>query len=360
MAQATAFTPGVPPWDAPCWLTLDLPALLENVPASGAMEWAVDLRSPILARAWRHIAPELKRRAAWGYASRGFRLTGGDAVSEEGWIRVLAPPASAGAIAEAVRNGFTVTIGQTSEAIVASNAAQAYGRRSPILIRVRTGELMADPGSTGCVSMLEAIPGLAALDVAGFWLDDPFTNRQECDQFMRAVGRLLGDVRSLLLVGAGTGPVPPRMKPVALVGRELFGYSRKPLSPAIVTATLTLEAWAYPFRTRGRNMLVGIDIGSLHGISREARPPVIVGSEIGRVIAVEERRIVVELAQRPASGGPWRALLMGSHDTQTVSVEEWPDHAGLLSALEHLGRDYPLFVRQGAEMTGTESLPSGV
>lgn len=360
MAQPTPFAAGIPPWDAPCWLTLDLPALLGNVPSFGSIDWALDLRSPILARTWRHIAPELKRRGAWGYVSRGFRLTGSDAVAEEGWIRVLAPPTSSGGIAEAVRNGFTITVGQTSEAIVASNAAQAYGRRAPLLIRVRTGELMADPGPTGCISMLEAIPGLASVDVTGFWLDDPFVSRQECDQFMRAVGRLLGDVRSMLIIGTGTGPVPPRMKPVALVGRELFGYSKKNLSPSIVTATLSLEGWAYAFRTRGRGILVGIDLGTLHGIPRDAHPPVIVGSEIGRVIAVEERRTVVELSQRPASGGPWRSLLMGNHDTHTVSTEEWPDHAGLLSALEQLARDYPVYIRQGADMIGAEAFPPGV
>jgi len=360
MLPAMPFSQGIPPWDAPCWITLDMPALLSNVPAAGEGDWALDLRSPILARSWRLIAPELKRRAAWGYISRGFRLYGSDSVAEEGWARVLAPPASSGGIAEAVRNGFMVTVGQTSEAIVASNAAQAHRRRAPLLIRVRSGELMADPGPSGCISLLEALPGLAAIDVAGFWLDDPFPGRQECDQFMRAVSRILGDVRSMIVVGTGTGPVPARIRPVALVGRELFGYAKKASSPSLVTATLSLEGWAYPVRTRGRGILVGVDIGNIHGVPRDVHASVIVGSEIGRIAAVEERRTIIELSQRPASGAPWRTLLLGSQDTNTVSAEEWPDHAELLGALEQIARDCPLYIRQGADLTSGEAFPAGV
>ncbi|HNW36223.1 MAG TPA: hypothetical protein PKM25_14890 [Candidatus Ozemobacteraceae bacterium] len=360
MPPVMPFSQGIPPWDAPCWVTLDMPALLSNVPAPGAGEWALDLRSPVLARSWKHIAPELKRRAAWGYISRGFRLSGPDAVAEEGWTRVLAPPASSGGIAEAVRNGFTVTVGQISEAIVASNAAQAHRRRAPLLLRVRTGELMADPGPTGCISLLEALPGLAAIDTAGFWLDEPFGSRQECDQFMRAVSRLLGDVRAMLVIGAGAGPVPSRMKPVALVGRELFGYAKTGSSPTLATATLSLEGWAYPVRTRGRGIVAGVDIGTIHGIPPDVHASVIVGSETGRIAAVEERRMLIELPQRPASGAPWRALLLGSQDTNTVSAEEWPDPAALLAALELLARDCPLYVRQGADLTSGETFPAGV
>ncbi|HEY9071657.1 MAG TPA: hypothetical protein VIV61_15455, partial [Candidatus Ozemobacteraceae bacterium] len=299
MTPPPAFSTGIPPWDAPCWLVLDQPALLGNVPATDGADWTVDLRSPLLARAWRLLAPEMKRRGGWGYLSRGFRLTGPAAVAEEGWVRLLAPPASSGSIAEAVRNGFFVTIGQISEAIVASNAAQACNRRVSLLLRVRSGELMADPGPTGCMSMLEALPGLAAVDVVGFWLDEPFGGRQECDLFMRAVGRLLGDIRSLVLLGAGAGPVPARMKPVPQVGRELFGYAKKAAGQTGGTATLTLEGWAYPLRTRGHGLLAGVDLGAVHGLPRQARGQVVVSGESGRIVAIEDRRLVIELARRP-------------------------------------------------------------
>ncbi|HOY67777.1 MAG TPA: hypothetical protein PLP29_12890 [Candidatus Ozemobacteraceae bacterium] len=360
MNPAPPFATGIPPWDAPCWLVLDQPALLGNVPAAEGRDWVADLRSPILARSWRQVAPELKRRGGWGYISRGFRLTGPAAVAEEGWIRLLAPPASSGSIAEAVRNGFHVTVGQTSEAIVASNAAQACNRRVSLLIRVRSGELMADPGPTGCMSLLEALPGLAAVDIAGFWLDEPFGGRQECDLFMRAAGRLLGDIRALVILGAGAGPVPARLKSVPQIGRELFGYAKQTIEPMGLTATLTLEGWAYPLRTRGRGLLAGVDLGAAHGLPRQARGQVVIGGESGRIVAIEERRLIIELARRPAVGTPWRALLLGSHDTQTVPADEWPDHEELTAGLDRLARECPLYIRRGAELLAADPFPGGV
>lgn len=333
--------PSALPWDRPAWLTLDGPTLLANVERAGAAEAYLDLRSPLLEKAWRRLEEDLRRRGCRGYLAARPLFPPFDPREPDGWDRVLAPPCPAAGLEEGLRAGFTLTVGHVSEAIILSNAAQALDRRCGVLVRLRHPDLMADPGPTGALSVLEVLPRLPMLEMVGFFLDQPFETRQQCDSFARALTRTLGDHRTLEAVGGEGGPLPARLQARRVIGARVLGLGEEPGEPW--PATLSLEGWGVPLAARESGLTVGIDLGFAHGLPRQPGTTVFVEHHPALVVAVEERRTVLRMEARPTLPSPWRVLLLGGAGAGgVVAPSDWPGE-GLLPMLEGLARDCPLY-----------------
>jgi len=339
-----------PPWDQVGWLILDAPSFLANVEKAGAADALLDLRSPLLEKVWRGLEGDLRRLGCRGYLS-GKPLFGPFDPSEpEGWEKVLAPPFPASRLEDALRAGFTVVVGHSSEAIILSNAAQSLERRCPVLIRLRNPDLMADPGQTSFLTILEIFPQRPMLELAGFFFDQPFATRQDCDTFSRAVARCLGETRALCFIGGESGPQLQRLLSRKCLGPRLLGLSET-AGGEVCQATLTLEAWGIPLEARERKLLIGVEIGHARGIPRKAALQLFVEGIPARIVRVEDWRLIIEIVDRPDVPPPWRVLLLGASTVagtagpiSSVVPGDWPAES-LWPMLESLSLDLPLLFR---------------
>ncbi|MFZ2959302.1 MAG: hypothetical protein WA705_20640 [Candidatus Ozemobacteraceae bacterium] len=326
-------------WDGLGVAVLDAPALLGNLEKKLSADALIDLRSPLLSDLAGLLCPEWMRRGVSGYLiGSGFP---GPNSPQAGFRGHLLPPFDTEQLREAVRNGIVPVLGHTGEAIFASNEAQALGFSHPVMIRLRSGDLLIDAGPTGPMPLLEMIPGLPMIEPIGFLLDEPFTGRAQCDQLSRALSRLLPEARGLSLIGGGNGPLPQRLTALPVIDDRILGLSP---SDGSMTATLTIRVWGLPTAARENSFLVAVDLGSRDGIPAAARPQLLVAGEAGRVVEVGERRLLVELSERPVLPSPWPVTLLGSAGAATVSPAEWPEN-GLYEWIWRLRRRIPFFLR---------------
>ncbi len=328
-----------PPWDRPAWVTFDPPSVLANLDRLAPSGAVLDLRSPLLQAVWRRLEEDFRRRGCRGYlADRPlFRPFQGD--EPEGWDKILAPSFPADRLEGGLRAGFSLVVGHLSEAIILSNTAQALDRRCRILVRVRHPDVMADPGPTGVLSILELLPQLPLLELAGFFFDQPFTTRLECDTFGRALTRCLGETGPLTALTLADGPWPARLQACRVIGSELLGVAAGRSEP--LSATLTLEAWGVPLTAREYGLTVAVDLGTAHGLPPRLPTTVFVDHQPARLARVEERRLVLEMTSRPPGPSPWRVLLLGgTGGGGVVAPADWPD--GLpLGLVEAVLRTWP-------------------
>lgn len=329
----------LPAWDSPGAIILDGPALLGNLDRCQPADAVFDARRPLLAATSELFLGELLRRGIAGMIVSWPvpRLVG----LPKGFRAVLAPPFDSGMLREAVRRGVSPVLGHQGEAILASNEAQAVGRPLPVFLRVRGGDLMADSGPTGVLSLLELLPSLPMLELVGLFLDEPFSGRMQCDALDRAMARFLPETRGVMLVGGKGGAQPVRGRTVTLIDQKILGCDT---TDELFTATLTIRMWGFPVAARESSFQVGVDLGTRHGIPRESRPHVLVAGEHGRVVAVQEHRMLIELPQRPESPSPWIVTLLGSSGTAVVAPGEWPEQSvpGMVESWRKL---LPLWVR---------------
>lgn len=341
----------LPAWDSPGAIILDGPAMLGNLDRCRPTDAVFDARGPLMATTGELFLTELLRRGIngmivswpvprWGSLPKGFRA-------------ILAPPFDSGMLREAVRRGVSPVLGHQGEAILASNEAQSVRRPLPVLLRVRGGDLMADSGPTGTLPLLEMLPSLPMLELAGLFLDEPFSGRMQCDALDRALARFLPETRGLLLIGGKGGAMPVRGRLVPIVDQRILGCDA---TEELFTATLTVRMWGFPVAARESSFLVGVDLGTRHGVPRESRPHVLVAGEPGRVVAVQDHRLLVELSQRPERPSPWIVTLLGSSGAAVVPPSEWPEHA-LPGMVETWRKLLPLWVRPAA--SHADLLPLG-
>ncbi|RCK78581.1 MAG: hypothetical protein OZSIB_1303 [Candidatus Ozemobacter sibiricus] len=328
-----------PPWDRPAWVTFDPPSVLANLERLAPGEAVLDLRSLLLERIWRQLEEEFRRRGCRGYLAERPLFSPFQSGEPEGWEKFLAPAYPADRLEGGLRAGFSLVVGHLSEAIILSNMAQAFDRRCRVLVRVRHPDLMADAGPTGVLSILELLPQLPLLELAGFFFDQPFATRQECETFGRALTRCLGETGCLMALTRAEGPWPNRLQPRRVIGTELLGVASEQAVP--LTATLTLEAWGVPLTSREASVRLAVDLGTAHGLPPRLPAIVYVEHQPARVVRLEERRLVLEMASRPPAPSPWRVLLLGGTDGGgVVAPADWPD--GLpLGLLETVVRTWP-------------------
>jgi hypothetical protein len=284
--------------------------------------WPARPQTGVSSRPWRQTSSSDILSVGWPSPMGG---GSGAIVPDDPFWWIQPHPCSTARLVEVIRAGGAVVVGHTAEAILASNEGQAVDRAIPLWLRVRSGDLMADPGPTGILTLLEGFPRLARVELQGFFLDLPFPNRVVCDHFARAVERLWpGGSRLPCLIAsglqAGLGPLPPRAVGVRVIGSEVVGWQ----VGQGMTATVSLEGWGVPLVADVDGVQVGVDLGAVHGWSADDRgATVAVGNEIGMVQSVQDHRLVIKVPSRPCGPAPWRTLLFGRSGDRFVPLDTW-------------------------------------
>ncbi|MBF0405849.1 MAG: hypothetical protein HQM10_00730 [Candidatus Riflebacteria bacterium] len=328
-----------PPWDSPGILILDAPALLSNIDRVDIADSLIDLRSPIMTAIAPRFFAEFLRRGISGFITGSQFPRWTESIS--GFPGYLAPPYDSSVLREAIRNSLIPAIGHIGEAILASNEAQALKRHQKILLRVRGGNLDLDSGPTGFLPLVERIHSLPMLEVVGIYLDEPFKTRLQCDQLSRAVSRHLPEVRSMLILGAETGPLPLRFKHQKTISDHILGLVQH--EPPMIS-TVSIKLWGYPLSETEKGFLVTADAGWRDGLFLKARPTVRVSGETGKIIDISERRIVMEIPKRPAFPSPYIVTLLGNDFDYIIGLQEWGEK-NLSQMVEALKERLPSYMR---------------
>lgn len=335
----------VPPWDQPYWIIIDGPSLLANLSSTiSSSEAVIDLRGSFLRRVSAYFYSDFKRAGMLGFLTNTcFQLVEIKKLFSEGWVGYFAPPFTSGALDAASRHGVIPIIGHTAEAIFLSNVAQSHGKVLPLLVRLRGRNLVVDAGKTGFFPLLEMLVLLPKLEVAGFFLDEPFSSRHECDDFTSALSRSPCTHRASTIIGGENGPLPVRYRKFRKIGEEILGYrSFKPN----VTATLTIQAWGVPVSTNGPKINVSIDLGNRSGFFGVKDQLAFVEEVPAIFLFSEENRAVFQVSERPDKPSPWKVTILGSDGAHVVSPSDW-QIPQIESFLAIMGSDCPLFVFDG-------------
>ncbi|MBF0543371.1 MAG: hypothetical protein HQM08_03000 [Candidatus Riflebacteria bacterium] len=332
-----------PPWDSPGVIVLDGPALLANLDKLDSTDSLIDLRSPILGAIAPKFSSEFVRRGIVGYLASSNFPTWNERLSK--FSGFLAPPFDSGILRETIRLGLIPCIGHIGEGILASNEAQAMRRPQKVLLRIRGGNLSLDSGPSGFLPLIEKIRTLPMLEVIGVFLDEPFSTRIQCDQLSRAVSKHLPETRSMMILGAGNGPIPVRFKQIKIISDSILGLI--PSNPPL-TSTLSIKLWGYPLSETEKGFLITSDVGWRDGIFTKARPVIRVSGETGRIISVKEKRIVVEIPRRPNFPSPFLVTLLGNDFEFVIGPQEWSDF-NLSEMVEKMKNHLPSFLKMEGE-----------
>lgn len=337
----SAFTP---PWDQPAWAIIDLKALFANLDKLEPIGQIIDLRSSLMSVLAPHILPDLKRRGLSGFFTNTITKPMENREFLEGWTGFLLPPFNSGRLIYATRLGFIPVLGQIPEAIYVSNDAQSVNRSAGIFLRIRSDDLLADQGPNSLLSLLETIPTLPRLELAGFYCDQPFSTRQKCDSFSRALNRTHPHARGLKMISRTTGAHLPKLECSTQIGTEIFGLD----TAGTMNSTLSIQAWGVPMISEERKLLLMIDLGTMQGLPDEPGKPVTVENIPGILIRTEEWRALIEIPERPARPSPWVVTLSPSTTALEAEKGAW-SKKDLEQLAFRLAPNLPLYLRHGAD-----------
>lgn len=312
-----------PPWDSRSWVIFDRQALQANLGAilkEKETEGILDLRSPVLGPLAAVLEDDWRRLGLKGFLAPGELISHLPPSFCHGWSGLLSAPLPSSTLPAAAQAGLIPVISQVAEAIIWSNMAQQAGHALPLAVRVRGSDLLVDPGPTGLLSILEALPGLPMIRLDGFVAEGTFRHRHEADSFRRAISRLCQETAPLWLISPG-GEIPSRMIHRQLIDDRFLTWAET----ADQTATFSIEAWGVPVGNDRESVQIAIDLGTSHGLPPDLRLPVLVEGFPGTLTQVEKYRSLIESRQRPEGKTPWRVTLLGASGINSIGPATWPE-----------------------------------
>lgn len=332
-----------PPWDCPAWVLIRLKEAISNASLISDFNPVLDLSCNLLEKAFLADQERFIKTGISGIAAaephKGLRTE----LYPESFLTLLSPPFRSGCLAEIPGTNLMPVIGRTSEAIIVSNVAQAADQTIRVMVLLRSTDFAADASSTGPISILELLPQLPNLQMAGFFLGFAFSRDRELEKLSRAISRLpFPDPADLLVVGSNPGRLGEAFKPRKLVGAELFGLG-DPQEDCSFSAALSIQAWAYPAGAASGKTVAVVETGLEDGFCREENCRIQIEGFSARMIDCTRKQMHFIMDERPPMPPPWRALLAGIDSFMMVSTAEWKT-TNLQTAASILASKLPVFV----------------
>ncbi|MFZ5949211.1 MAG: hypothetical protein ACOYXC_00780, partial [Candidatus Rifleibacteriota bacterium] len=263
----------VPDSGFPAWMVVDYDVVARNL--FQARKAGVNLSIPVLADLWPEIAEDCLRAGLSLVAAGKAEIL---ARCGEGFERLLLKSYRESDLG-CVAAGIIPVLHRYSQLLALSNHAQMLDKRCRFYLKADNTPDRFFSEEYGFASIVERLPGLPMIDLAGLAIDGAIDERR-VNSLRRALGQVSENPRIVDVNESGD-----------LISWEILG-----LSGEISTASFTLGFWGQPFAEKNGEIFFRIDLGRADGLPENF--PVMFADQCGRVVEAGVQHSILAFADR--------------------------------------------------------------